>query len=90
MKWVNIESLIIDSSVIRTLNEILKKEAELDFDHIPPIKIDSNGRIIDGVKRYLVLIKNNYTQVPVVQENMGKKIYLSLNVNTETDYPLAA
>lgn len=90
MKWVKIESLIIDSSVIRTLNEILKKEEELDFNNIPPIKIDSTGRIIDGVKRYLVLIKHDYTQVPVVQENMGKKIYLSLNVNTETDYPFAA
>lgn len=90
MKWINIESLVVDSDSVRTLNEIAKKEFELDFNNIPPIKIDRNGKILDGVKRYIVLIKHNFVQVPVIQDNIGKKIHVELNLDSITDYQFAA
>ena len=90
MKWVNIDTLTIDKSIKRTLNQICKKQAELDLENIPPIKIDINGKIIDGVKRYLVLMKLGYDEVPVIKENKRAKVFISIEANSKESFMLAA
>jgi hypothetical protein len=90
MEWVNIESLTLDGSIKRNLNQILEKEKELDPNNIPPIKIDYNGKIIDGVKRYLVLMKWEYDKVPVVKENKSRKVQISYSAKPKESVMLAA
>ena len=62
----------------------------LDLNNIPPITIDMKGKIIDGVKRYLVLTKMGYTKIPVKRDNKRGKIHLSLIANWEQNHMLAA
>jgi hypothetical protein len=90
MEWINIETIIIEPSTKRSLNQISRKESELDLNNIPPITIDTDGKILDGVKRYLVLMKLNYSKVPVVRENKGKKIFITFNNLASNIHPLAA
>jgi hypothetical protein len=90
MEWVNINSLLLDSSNRRTLNQILQKEKELDPNNIPPIKIDMNGKIIDGVKRYLVLMKWEVEKVPVVRESRSSKVFISYDAKSKESVMLAA
>jgi hypothetical protein len=90
MEWVNINSLILDSSNRRTLNQILQKEKELDPNNIPPIKIDMNGKIIDGVKRYLVLMKWEAELVPVLRESKNSKVFISYDAKSKESVMLAA
>jgi hypothetical protein len=90
MEWVNIDSLILDTNKRRTLNQIIDKERELDPNNIPPIKIDMNGKIIDGVKRYLVLMKWEYDKVPVVKENKSRKVQISYSAKPKESVMLAA
>jgi hypothetical protein len=90
MEWVNIESLTIDSSIRRTLNQVIQKENELNPNDIPPIKIDMNGKIIDGVKRYLVLMKWEVKRVSVVRESRNSKVFISYNANSKESVMLAA
>lgn len=90
MEWVNINTLTLDSSCKRTLNQILQKEKELDPNNIPPIKIDMNGKIIDGVKRYLVLMKWEAEKVPVVRDRRNSKVFISFNAKSKESVMLAA
>jgi hypothetical protein len=90
MEWVNINTLICDSSNKRTLNQIIEKERELDPNNVPPLKIDLNGKILDGVKRYLVLMKWEFTRVPVIRENKSKKVKINYSANSEESFKLAA
>jgi hypothetical protein len=48
------------------------------------------GKIIDGVKRYLVLTKMGYDRIPVKRDNKRGKIHLSLIANWEQNHMLAA
>ncbi len=90
MDWVNINSLTIDSNCKRTLNEVSKKEKELDPNNIPPIKIDMNGKIIDGVKRYLVLMKWEVEKIPVVIESKNTKVHIDYMARRKESVMLAA
>jgi hypothetical protein len=90
MEWININSLILDSSSRRTLNQVIQKEKELDPDNIPPIKIDMNGKIIDGVKRYLVLMKWEVKKVPIVRESRNSKVFISYDAKSKESVMLAA
>jgi hypothetical protein len=90
MEWINIDSLIVDSNTRRTLNQIRIKENELDPNDIPPIKIDMNGKIIDGVKRYLVLMKWEVKRVSVVRESRNSKVFISYDANSKESVMLAA
>jgi hypothetical protein len=90
MEWVNINTLTIDSSDKRTLNQILEKERELDPTNVSPLKIDLNGKILDGVKRYLVLIKWEFTRVPVIRESKSKKVKINYAAKSEESFKLAA
>jgi hypothetical protein len=90
MEWIDIDSIIVDDNMSRSLNELKKKETELDLNNIPPITIDMKGKIIDGVKRYLVLTKMGYTKIPVKRDNKRGKIHLSLIANWEQNHMLAA
>lgn len=90
MEWVNINSLILDSSNRRTLNQIIQKEKELDPNNIPPIKIDMNGKIVDGIKRYLVLMKWEFVEVPVVRESRNSKVFISVDAKSKESIMLAA
>ena len=62
----------------------------MDLNNIPPIIIDMNGKIVDGVKRYLVLMKLGSKQVPVIKEDKSKKVFVSLNANLKIRHMLAA
>lgn len=90
MEWVNINSLTLDSSCRRTLNQVIQKEKELDPNNIPPIKIDMNGKILDGVKRYLVLMKWEVERAAVVRENKNSKVFISFNAKSKESVMLAA
>ena len=90
MEWVNINSLTLDCLSRRTLNQVIQKEKELDPNNIPPIKIDMNGKIIDGVKRYLVLMKWEIEKVPVVRESRNSKVFISLDAKSKESVMLAA
>jgi hypothetical protein len=90
MEWININSLTLDSSCRRTLNQVIQKEKELDPDNIPPIKIDMNGKIIDGVKRYLVLMKWEAKKVPIVRESRNSKVFISYDAKSKESVMLAA
>ena len=90
MEWVNINSLTLDSSTKRTLNQVTQKEKELDRNNIPPIKIDMNGKIVDGIKRYLVLMKWEFEKVPVVRESRNSKVFISLDAKSKESVMLAA
>jgi hypothetical protein len=54
------------------------------------LKIDMNGKIIDGVKRYLVLMKWEYDKVPVVKENKSSKVQISYSAKPKESVMLAA
>jgi hypothetical protein len=90
MEWRDINTLTFNENITRTLNDIHKKESELDLNKIPPIIIDMNGKIVDGVKRYLVLMKLGSKQVPVIKEDKSKKVFVSLNANLKIRHMLAA
>jgi hypothetical protein len=90
MEWIDIDSIIVDETMTRSLNEIRKKESELDLNNIPPIMIDIKGKIVDGVKRYLVLSKLGYDRIPVNRINKRSKIHVSLIANWEQNHMLAA
>lgn len=90
MEWIDIESITIDDSMKRSLNELRLKEMELNFNNIPPITIDMKGKIVDGVKRYLVLNKLGYERIPVKRENKRGKIHISLLTNLQIKHMLAA
>lgn len=90
MEWRDINTLTFNEDITRTLNDIHKKESELDLNNIPPIIIDMNGKIVDGVKRYLVLMKLGSKQVPVIKEDKSKKVFVSLNANLKIRHMLAA
>ena len=90
MEWVSINSLTLDSSSRRTLNQVIQKEKELDPNNIPPIKIDMNGKIIDGVKRYLVLMKWEVEKVPVVRDSKNSKVFISYDAKSKESVMLAA
>lgn len=90
MEWIDVDSIIVDDNMTRSLNEIKKKESELDLDNIPPIMIDMKGKIVDGVKRYLVLTKLGYEKIPVKRDNKRGKIYVSVMANWKLNHMLAA
>jgi hypothetical protein len=90
MEWANIDSLTLDTNNRRTLNQILDKERELDPNNIPPIKIDMNGKIIDGIKRYLVLMKWEFEKVPVIRESKSKKVQIYYSAKPKESVMLAA
>jgi hypothetical protein len=90
MEWRDINTLTFNENITRTLNDIHKKESELDLNNIRPIIIDMNGKIVDGVKRYLVLMKLGSKQVPVIKEDKSKKVFVSLNANLKIRHMLAA
>lgn len=89
MEWVSIDSIIVDDTMTRSLKEIRKKEAELDTNNIPAITIDINGKIIDGVKRYLVLIQLGFEKVPVNRVNKRSKIQIEFEANCSQSLKLA-
>ena len=90
MEWIDIDSIIVDETMTRSLNEIRKKESELDLNNIPPIMIDIKGKIVDGVKRYLVLSKLGYDRIPVNRINKRGKIHVSLIADWKLNHMLAA
>jgi hypothetical protein len=90
MEWLDIDTIIVDETMTRSLNELKKKESELDLNNIPPIKIDMKGKIVDGVKRFLVLTKLGYEKIPVKRENKRGKIYINVMANCEQNHMLAA
>lgn len=90
MEWIDIDTLTIDSNTTRTLNQIIEKEKSLDLENIPPLLIDVNGKIIDGVKRYFVLAKHGFDKVPVVRNNIRNKVFVSYNANRKVIHMLAA
>jgi hypothetical protein len=68
MEWINADSLSINSNKKLTLNQVEKKEVELaglEINSIPPILVNDGNEIIDGVKRYLVLLKNGVETIPI-------------------------
>jgi hypothetical protein len=82
MEWIKSDSLIIDKEKKLTMNQFEKKLNELDrigFDNTPPILIDSENKIIDGVKRYLVLRKMGYEFVPTQRINENYEVYINNN-----------
>lgn len=90
MEWIDIDSIIVDETMTRSLNEIRKKESELDLNNIPPLMIDIKGKIVDGVKRYLVLSKLGYDRIPVNRINKRGKIHVSLIADWKLNHMLAA
>lgn len=90
MQWVKVDTLSFDDSTTLTLDEIREVESELNPDCIPPIRIDINGKILEGLSRYLVLLKWEFEEVPVVRDNKRSKIYLSKAAISEESYMLAA
>lgn len=90
INWIEVEKLSIASEKKISIDELKMKEKNLDLENIPPILIDEHNRIIDGVKRYLVLIKLGYSKVPYRKNNFSKKVYLSFEAETEERLMLAA
>ena len=68
MEWISADRLSINSEKKLTLNQVEKKELELaglEINCITPILVNDGNEIVDGVKRYLVLLKNGVETIPI-------------------------
>jgi hypothetical protein len=77
MEWINADRLSINSDKKLTLNQIEKKELEitgLEINCIPPILVNDGNEIVDGVKRYLVLLKNGVESIPIQRIKKTSKV----------------
>lgn len=90
INWIEVEKLTIASEKKVSLDELKVKEKNLDLTNIPPILIDEHNKIIDGVKRYLVLIKLGYNKVPFTRNNFTKKVMVAIEAETPERRMLAA
>jgi len=90
INWIEVEKLTIASEKKVTIEELKIKEKNLDLDNIPPILIDEQNRIIDGVKRFLVLVKLGYNRVPYRKNSLSKKVFLTFKAETHERLMLAA
>jgi hypothetical protein len=78
IKFLELENLVLPKEWKGTLSEIQELSADFDFDMMPPININQDNVILDGVKRYMVCIRLDYESVPVVyQKKTGKVILLN-------------
>jgi hypothetical protein len=90
INWIEVEKLTIGSEKRVSIEELKNKEKYLDLENIPPILIDEQNRIIDGVKRYLVLVKLGFNKVPYKKNSISKKVFLNLRAETHEKLMLAA
>lgn len=87
---VHIDSLSYDDTIKLTLNELAMKESSIDLNCYKPIRIDSNGKILEGIDRFLILLKAGKESVSVIKEGKRSKINLSVAANSEEIFMLAA
>ncbi len=91
MEWILADSLIVDPEKKLTIAELAVKQRELEqigLENTPPILIDERMRIVDGVKRYAVLVKNRYEEIPVRRIGRTSRVHLHLNVERTLTNPL--
>ena len=77
MEWINANQLRINSTKKLTLNQVDKKELELaglEIGSIPPILVNDLNEIIDGVKRYLVMLKIGIETIPIQRIKKTTKV----------------
>ena len=92
MEWVKADSLIIDKEKKLTMTQLDKKQIELErigLDNAPPIWIDDKNRILDGVKRFLVLRKCGYQLIPVCRTNENYEVFVN-TISNDNNLKIAA
>jgi len=83
MEWMKAEKIHISVSKKLTLEQVERKYVELQnvgFTNTPPVEIDEKNEIVDGVKRYLVLVKEGFEDIPVRRYKKTDKFRFSKTI----------
>jgi hypothetical protein len=75
---VSIDSLVVDFSKTCSLNELIRLHSALTIENFQPLLINSENQVVDGNKRLLVAIMNDWSKVPVIREGGYGKIDLDI------------
>lgn len=75
---VSIDSLVVDFSKTCSLSELIELHSVLTIENFQPILINSENQVVDGNKRLLVAIMNDWSKVPVIREGGYGKIDLDV------------
>ena len=84
MEWMNINDLNLDEDKVYKIQQIERKQLELEkmgIDNTPPILINEKNQIVDGGKRYLVHIKLGIEYIPTRRMGRTHKVRISKTTN---------
>ena len=79
IKFLALENLVLPKEWTGRLSEIRKLSVDFNLDKMPPISINQDNVILDGVKRYMVCIRMGYESIPVVYQKKTEKVILPNN-----------